>query len=190
MRASRPDSEVKGLWFVVARRYLLQSYGPEKLAECVAHLGEPYGTVLSDPLPSAWYPEEALQATLRTLDEVVVHGNPAELVSALEQCSLLAVHTFFRALLRLVPAPTMLRKVPTMWNLIRRGVGKVTVTADDRAATVQYAQFPYFDDERYRLLTLAAIQSLMVLCGRRDAEVTLGAHTRDSLTVHVAYAGP
>lgn len=187
MPAVRPLSEVKGLWFTVARRYLVETYGPGKLAECVAYLGEPWGPMLSDPLPSAWYPEEALQDTLRMLDEVVVGGDQEEFIRVLEQCSLLAVNTFFRALLRLVPAPTMLRKVPTMWTLIRRGVGKVVVEAEDTSAVVRYSEFPYFHDLRYRLLTLAAIQSLMILCGRRDARVRLGAHTHDSLLVHVAY---
>lgn len=187
MRAVPPLSEVKGLWFTVARRYLLETYGPDMLARCVEHLGEPWGLVLAEPLPSAWYPEEALQDTLRMLDELVVRGDEAEFVRILEQCSLLAVHTFFRALLRLVPAPTMLRKGPTMWSVIRRGAGKVTVETQETSAEVRYSQFPYFHDPRYRLLTLAAIQSLMILCGRRDARVRLGAHAHDSLVVHVSY---
>jgi hypothetical protein len=99
----------------------------------------------------------------------------------------MAVHHFFRALLRLVPPATMLRKVPTMWGLIRRGAGRVVVDADETHAVVRYGEFPYFDDLNYRLLTLGAIRSLMTLCGATGARVELGAHTRDSLRVDVTY---
>ncbi len=187
MATARPVSEVKGLWFTVGRRYLVERCGQAVFDECVERLGERHGPVLADALPSEWYPEETLQQTLAVLDVVVARGDQAAYVDMLEECSLLAVHHFFRALLRLVPPATMLRKVPTMWGLIRRGAGRVTVEADETQAVVRYEEFPYFDDVHYRLLTLAAIRSLMTLCGTRHAQVTLAAHTHDSLTVHVSY---
>jgi len=187
MGPSQPVSEVKGLWFTVGRKYILETYGQETLDACVARLGDRHGPVLAEPLSSAWYPEETLQQTLGVL-HVVVAGEDTELyVRMIEECSLIAVHHFFRALLRLVPPATMLRKVPKMWTLIRRGAGHVTVDADETHAVVRYSEFPYFDDVNYRLLTLGAIRSLMTLCGARHARVELAAHTHDSLTVDVAY---
>jgi hypothetical protein len=186
MRA-RPVSEVKGLWFTVGRRYVLERYGPELLDECVARLGERHGIVLAEPLPSAWYPEETLQQMLAVLDVVLARGDPGEFVQIIEECSLLAVNHFFRALLRLVPPATMLRKVPTMWGLVRRGVGRVAVDADETHGVVRYTDFPYFDDAHYRLLTIGALRSLMVLCERRDARVEIVQHTSDSLTMAVVY---
>jgi hypothetical protein len=183
----RPVSEVKGLWFTVGRRYVLERYGQDALDACAVRLGERHGAILRDPLPSAWYPEETLQQTLAALYIVVAQGDQAAYVEIVEGASLLAVHHFFRALLRLVPPPTMLRKVPTMWSLIRRGAGRVAVEADEAQAIVRYSEFPYFDDVHYRLLTLGAIRSLMTLCGAHDARVELAPHTHDSLTVHVAY---
>ena len=187
MARAKPLSEVKGLWFTVARRYLLERYGQETVDACIARLGERHGAVLAEPLPSQWYPEEALQQTLAVLDVVVSHGDQALYVSIIEECSLLAVHHFFRALLRLVPPATMLRKVPTMWSLIRRGAGKVAVDADEHHGVVRYSEFPYFDDVNYRLLTLGAIRSLMTLCGAEHARVELVGHTADSLIVDVVY---
>ena len=81
----------------------------------------------------------------------------------------------------------MLRKVPKMWNIIRRGAGGATVEADETHAVVRYHEFPYFDDANYRLLTLGAVRSLMTLCGARQARVELAAHSHDSLAVDVAY---
>jgi hypothetical protein len=187
MATARPVSEVKGLWFTVGRRHILERYGAETVDTIVTRLGDRHGPVFADPLPSEWYPEEALQQTLAVLDVVVARGDAAAFVDILEECSLLAVHHFFRALLRLVPPQTMLRKIPTMWALIRRGAGRVSVEADEAHAVVTYSEFPYFDDVHYRLLTLAAIRSLMTLCATKHARVTLGPHTHESLVVDVAY---
>jgi hypothetical protein len=188
MAAGRPTSEVKGLWFTVGRRYVVESYGQEMLDECVARLGDKHGRILAEALPSEWYPEETLQQTLAVLDVVVARGDDELFVRIIEEASLVAVHHFFRALLRLVPPQTMLRKVPTMWTLIRRGAGRVTVEADATRGAVHYAEFPYFDDVHYRLLTLGAIRSLMVLCGAQGARVELAAYTRDALDVDVVWA--
>src|ERR1019366_6605180 len=131
MAPSQPVNEVKGLWFTVGRKYILKTYGQETLDACVARLGERHGAVLAESLPSEWYPEETLQQTLGVLHVVVAQGDNALYVRIIEECSVLAVHHFFRALLRLVPPATMLRKVPKMWTLIRRGAGHVTVDADE-----------------------------------------------------------
>jgi hypothetical protein len=188
MAPSQPVNEVKGLWFTVGRKYILETYGQETFDACVARLGERHGAVLAEPLSSAWYPEETLQQTLGVLHVVVAREDTEVYVRIIEECSLLAVHHFFRALLRLVPPATMLRKVPKMWTLIRRGTGSVAVDADETHAVLRYRDFPYFDDVNYRLLTLGAVRSLMTLCGARQARVELAAHTHDSLTVDVAYS--
>jgi hypothetical protein len=187
MPSTRSPSEVKGLWFTVGRRYILENYGEEMLAACIARLGDKHGAIFAEALPSEWYPEEALQQTLGVLAMVVAGGDMDEYARVIEDCSLLAVHHFFRALLRLVPPATMLRKVPTMWGLIRRGAGKVVVEADEVHGIVRYSEFPYFDDVNYRFLSLGAIRSLMTLCGATKARVELAGHTRDSLRVDVSY---
>jgi hypothetical protein len=187
MPVKEPASEVKGLWFVVGRRYVLDHYGQEMLDDCVARLGERNGQALSAPIASQWYPEETLQQTLAVLDVVVAQGDQEAFSRILLECSLLAVNIFFRALLRLVPPPTMLRKIPTMWTLIRRGAGRVVVEADEVHAVVRYSEFPYFDDVHYRLLTIAAVRSLMVLCGARQARLDLAAYSPDTLTLEVSY---
>jgi hypothetical protein len=186
MPVKDPVSEVKGLWFVVGRRYVLEHYGQPTLDACVARLGG-HGHVLAEPIASEWYAEEALQQTLAVLDVVVAGGDQDAFVQILLECSLLAVNHFFRALLRLVPPATMLRKIPTMWTLIRRGSGRVVVDADETRSVIRYSEFPYFDDVHYRLLTLAAVRSLMVLCGARHARVDLAEYSPDTLTVHVSY---
>jgi hypothetical protein len=187
MNSVRPVSEVKGLWFTVGRSYIVETYGQEMLAQCVERLGDRHGRIFAEALPSEWYPEETLQQTLGVLDVVVARGDQREYVRMIEECSLVAVNRFFRALLRLVPPPTMLRKIPTMWTLIRRGAGRVTVEADDTHAVVRYSEFPYFEDVHYRLLTIGAIRALLTLCGARDGQVEVAAYTPDSITMDVRY---
>jgi hypothetical protein len=187
MPESRPVSEVKGLWFVVGRRYVLLNQGADALEQCIALLGEKHGAVLDAPMASAWYPEEALQQTLGVLDLVVARSDPAEFVRVVEGCSLMAINAFFRTLMRLVPPATMLRKIPTIWSLIRRGAGRVVVETGHEQAVVRYSEFPYFDDVHYRLLTLGAVRSLLTLCRAENARVDVTAHSIDTLTVQARW---
>jgi len=180
-------SEVKGLWFTIGRRYVLENFGQEVLDELTAHMGAEYGAVVTSALPSEWYPEAPLQRTLAAMNVVLAKKNPAEFVRIIEEASLLGIHHFFRALLRIVPPAMMLRKIPTMWSIMRRGSGHVEVETGDNSAVVQYSRFPYFDDTLYRLLTKGAIQSMMTLCGTPDAQVDLVKHTTDTLTVEVRW---
>jgi len=181
-----PPSEVKGLWFTIGRRYVLENAGQDALDALVAHMGPAHGAIIASALPSEWYPEETLQRTLAALNEVLAKGNPAEFVHTIEEASLLGIHHFFRALLRIVPPAMMLRKIPTMWNIMRRGPASVVVETGDSGGVVRYGRFPYFDDVRYRLLTQGAIQALMRLCGTK-ADVELREHTSDSLVVEVSW---
>jgi hypothetical protein len=178
-------SEVKGLWFTVGRRYVLENFGQDALDEVTAHMGAEHGAVVTTALPSEWYPEATLQRTLAALNVVLAKKNPAEFVRMTEEASLLGIHHFFRALLRIVPPALMLRKIPTMWSIMRRGPAHVEVETGPSGGVVRYSGFPYFDDTLYRLLTKGAIQSMMTLCGTRDAQVELVKHTSDTLTVEV-----
>lgn len=181
-----PPSEVKGFWFTVPRRYVLENLGQDALDAVIAHMGPAHGAILDSALSSEWYPEETLRRMLAAYFTVLAKGEAAEFVRIVEETSLVAIHHFFRALLRLVPPAMMLRKIPTMWNIMRRGPGRVAVETSDTGGFVHYSHFPYFDDTLYRLLTKGAIQALMRLCDTR-ADVVLREHTSDSLVVEVRW---
>jgi hypothetical protein len=55
------QSEVKGLWFVVARHYLVDRYGTELLVRMAELLAPALRPALLEPMRSAWYPEACLQ---------------------------------------------------------------------------------------------------------------------------------
>jgi hypothetical protein len=108
-------------------------------------------------------------------------------VEAMDGCTMIGISRFFRALLRVATPAFVLRQVPTMWRQIRRGDARVSVTIDGDRARIQYAQFPYFSDENYRLLTEGSLRAVVRTCTGHAPKVTLLRSTSDSLNVEVQW---
>ena len=182
-----PQSEVKGLWFVVARRYLVDRINPDLPAQMAALVAPELQSAILDPMRSAWYPEACLQEFMRAYDQLVTHGDKKRLIAAFEECTLNGVHRFFQALLRLTSPDFLLRKTPVLWNYVRRNQGSVSVETNEHRAIVRYVDFPYFDDFRYRLLALGTLRPLATLCGGTDPRAEEVGYGKDWLTVEVTY---
>ncbi len=182
-------SEVKGLWFVVARRYLIDHHDPD-LPRRMAELVDPALTAaILDPMRSNWYPEACLQQFMQAFDELVTHGDRKRLTATFEECTLQGVHRFFQALLRLTSPDFLLKKTPTLWNYVRRGAGYVTVEADEARAIVRYRDFPYFEDRNYHLLALGTLRPLATLCGGTNPRADALDYGKDWLDVEVRFHG-
>jgi hypothetical protein len=181
------QSEVKGLWFVVAKRYLIDRYDPELPARMAALVDEPLRHAFLDPVRSGWYPEACLTQFMRAFDELVTHGDQRKLVLAFEECTLQGVHRFFQALLRLTTPEFLLRRTPVLWSYVRRNQGRLTVEADPQRAIIRYVDFPYFDDVNYRLLALGTLRPLATLCGGTSPRADVLGYGRDWLDVEVRY---
>ena len=180
-------SEVKGLWFVVARRYLIDRHSPELPLRMAALVAPELRAAILEPMHSAWYPEACLQEFMRTFDELVTRGDRRKLIAAFEECTLNGVHRFFQALLRLTSPDFLLRKTPVLWHYVRRNQGDVLVEADGTRAIVRYVDFPYFDDVRYRLLALGTLRPLATLCGGTNPRAEEVGYGKDWLTVELRY---
>lgn len=183
------QSEVKGLWFVVARRYIVDHHDPELPFKIASLIDPELKDVILDPMRSAWYPEAALQQFMAAFDELVTRGDQKRLVAAFEECTLQGVHRFFQALLRLTSPDFLLRKTPTLWSYVRRGQGTLTVETDESHAIVRYRDFPYFDDVRYRLLALGTLRPLATLCGGTNPRAEVLDYGKEWLDVNVTYTG-
>jgi hypothetical protein len=181
------QSEVKGLWFAVARRYIIDRHDPELPARMAELVAPELRHAILDPMRSAWYPEACLQEFMRAFDELVTHGDRKRLLAVFEECTLNGVHRFFQALLRLTSPDFLLRKTPVLWNYVRRNQGSVSVDADEKRAIVRYVDFPYFDDVRYRLLALGTLRPLATLCGGTSPKAEEVGYGKDWLTVEVRY---
>lgn len=184
---SLAPNEVKGSWFVSARRSIA-SEKPESLPELLRHIDAPYREALSDPLASHWYPEEALQQLFAAMHRVLAEGDRDEFIRWMERTTEMGIRHFFRFLVRLSTPSFVVRQIPNMWKQIRRGPGKVAVDVGEGIATVRYSEFPYFTDPLYRAFTKASLRALMRVCTSREVEVRIEDQGPDWLTVSIVYA--
>ncbi len=178
------ESEVKGAWFVSAHAFLAAE--PGALERVLAEVPESHRNALADPSAGRWYPEVTLQETLGAFRRV--HARTAnDFVAAIDACTVIGTSRFFRALLSLTTPGFVLRRVPTMWRQVRRGPGGVTVMTDAAEALLTYENFPYFDDENYRLLTVGSLRALVRICTGAAPTVTIEDATGTSLRVTVRW---
>ena len=163
-------SEVKGSWFVTGQRVLASR--PDSVRDAVRAALPPEARGPFDgPLASEWYPEETLQAVLSALYDVVAEGEPERFEELMEETVEHGIHRFFSVVLKLSRPGFVLRQIPTMWKMIRRGPGHVRVEGAPGGSHVRYADFPFFADMHYRVLTRASIRVLLRQAGVRPAEV-------------------
>ena len=113
-------SEIKGIWFVTARRLLLEKH-PRDLESVVFAMPREHRSAMAEPLASRWYPEEALQAALGAVHRLVARGDKDAMIDLLEDCTVIGINTFFRIALRLTSTSFALRLVPASWDHLRRG---------------------------------------------------------------------
>jgi hypothetical protein len=179
------QSELKGLWFAIARRTLLAEYGEATLNGVLARIPEAHRHALEDPVISAWYPEISFQQCLAAVESEVTPGQ-LQFERFIEQCTERGVNLLFSILLRLSTPGFVLKRVPTMWRQLRRGAGQVVVETDQAVTTLHYTGFPFFDDERYRWLTIGSLRSLVRTCIGEAPHLEVIYQTRDSLGVRIS----
>jgi hypothetical protein len=179
------ESEVKGVWFVALRHYLLDHQGPDRFAEVLSAMPEAHREALENPLTSSWYAEAALSAALRAVETAVARGKERLFVNLIEEATEKAIARFFRVLLRVTSPQFVLNQVPTLWRQVRRGRGQVAVTAEHNVVTIRYTDFPYFDDRRYQLLTEGTLRALVRVAAKRNVVVRIADHGSDWLTARI-----
>jgi hypothetical protein len=180
-------SEVKGVWFLTAKRSTIGRKGSQVWDAVVASLPEEYRGAMADPLASEWYPEELFGLMLERLETFVAEGDPARLATFLEEGTIEGISRFFRSVLGLATPAFVLRRLPALWKLVRRGAGTVSVEADATGATVRYSGNPFWGDARYRTLTTCTLRALLRMCTGHEASVREGSFTRDTFVVHIEY---
>lgn len=179
--------EVKGVWFVTARKEVEASFGADALEVLTQAVRAPHRAAIAEPVASAWYPEEALQACLHSLRLDLVSGQAVRFGEVLERCTERGMGTFFSALVRASTPRFIIGQVPTMWDRIRRGPGFVEVEHGDGESLVRYQRFPYFDDPIYEQLTECSVRALVRVCTKQEPEVSVERVTKDELDLRVRY---
>lgn len=181
-------SEVKGLWFVSARRYALERHGAEALAEVIATMKPRWRAALESPLASAWYAEEAMRDAFAAASTVLAQGNEARIIEMFEGCALYGVTHFWRIALRVASTEFAVRMLPSTWRHMRRGPGKMAVEVDGERARVLYTSFPYFDDLNYRLLVIGTLRPLLRISTGAEPRISIAGYGTSWLTAEIEFA--
>ena len=179
--------EVKGVWFVTARRHILQQHGEDTLHAVAQTLSAAHRPMLLEPLASAWYAEEVFQEMMKAVMYALADGDEARFSRFIEECTELGVNTFFRILLRITSIGFLMRKMPALSKQYRRNDSICTVEEDAAGATLRWKAFPFLFDRNYRLFTVGTLVKTGELCtGVRPTGEVLE-HGRDTMTVRITY---
>ena len=179
--------EVKGVWFVTARRHILQEYGEAKLHAVSRAAREGNENVILEPLPSAWYHEDVFQDMMRAVMSEICSDDPHTFGQFLEECTVLGVNTFFRILLRITSVAFLMRKMPGLSKQYRRNDSVCTVDADEHRAILKWKAFPYFDDRNYRIFLVSQLVKTAELCTGARPKGEILEYGVDTCTAQVIY---
>lgn len=180
-------SEVKGAWFVTARRYVLQDHGPEVLARYVAAAPEASREGIGEPVVSRWYPESVMHDALEAFFQEVCDRDASRFTSAMERCAVLGTHWFLQILVSATTPRYLLRLLPAALRQIRRGSVRAVVDVRDASATIRFAGQPYSDHPCYRMATPAILRAILRLCVGPSARATLTHFDTSTQVVELAW---
>ncbi len=183
-------SEVKGAYFCTARAYVEDVHGHDRLKRLVASMPVAHRAVMADPLPSSWYPEEALRDALEAFHEVVAEGDDQRFGEMMEECVRRGTHRFFRALLAITSPSFLLRSYPAVVSVLRRGPSRVQIEPRERDTLVRHVDLPFADDPRYQITGSAGLRSILQLTTRRSVQVSVVRAAPTLLELSVAMAQP
>ena len=180
-------AQVKGVWFVTAKRHVLESLGASTLHAIARAMNPDHQAILLEPLPSLWYPEEVLQDALQAVYHVHAQLDARVFSEFIEACTVLGVHSFFRVLLRISSPAYLLRQMPAISLQYRRNDWVCEVDAGAQSATLTWRKCPYLADRVYRLYCAAMISKCVELCTGKRPTVDVVGHGADWMTLRVQY---
>ena len=180
--------EVKGAYFVVARRHVLEAFGEDVLEHVIAEMPVAHREALEEPSGSAWYPETYLSSAQRAVADAVCDGNLDHFERIMESCVELGVNTFFRVLLGVTTPDFLLRQYPTLYTRVRRGCSRVQVERSGPRTFIHYLDFPNAHDELYHRTVCATFKVLIGLTGQSLSGVRITQFSHSSITASVDLA--
>jgi len=179
--------EVKGVWLVTMRRYLQDGRREGTFERYVACVPAELRDTIRDPVVSQWYPETVMCHALEALYDAGARRDDDAFVRAMEECTVLGTHTFFKALLSVTSPRRVLKLLPTAMRHHRRGPLQLKLDIRDRDATLRFLGHPYSDHPQYRLATPAIVRATMRLCVGVSASAELVSYDATTQIVDVAW---
>jgi hypothetical protein len=186
MRAVR-EPQAKGIWFVTARRQLLDTHGEEALRRVADRMGEAHAHALTDPLASAWYPEASFQRAMAAVAEEICGSDPDRFIDFIEACTVQGINRFLRIILSMTSPAYVLAKMPVLWARHRQYGGRLHVEIGDQHARLDYTEFPFFDDRNYRLFARGVLRKTLEVSSGVRPDVIVRDYATDRLLLDVYF---
>ena len=183
--ATEPTHLVKGNVFVTVREWLTREHGREAYDDLLGAMPEDHAAEVRDPLPSIWHPEEVHQSMLHGLHAVFCDRDSRRYRDAIAELTILGVHKFARLILQMSSNAFVLRRLPTLWRVIRRGPATTDVEQREGLTTIRYGAFPFYGDELYRLYILGVLTGIVRVSAGADPEVRVVSHDVDRMRVEL-----
>ncbi len=175
------------MWFVSAMDYLEAHRSAEDIERVVAGLLPPHRAIAQDPLPSQWYPEEALQDLIAALHHVLCDDDDDTFRDLCREVANHGFGRFFRLLASLSSPRFVFRQLPTIWGLARRSGAEVTTETSADGAILHVRNFPYYADPRHRMLNVGTMLALCDVAGCKDPAVRVLDHGADWIDVEIRF---
>lgn len=178
------DHEIKGSAFVTLLRWA-DEHRPGEVPAFLAALSPTDRDIVREALPSAFYPEELHHRVLVAAHSVFAREDLRAFERMIAACTSLGVQTFARLVLSFASTRFLLRRMPTLWSVLRRGPATLTVEQTEGHTDLHYRSFPFFRDHLYRHYFRALLGAVVEPTLGRTPSVEIVDHGPDWLDVRI-----
>lgn len=185
MTVSEPTHLVKGNVFVTVREWLVREHGESAYADLLDAMPAAHAAEVREPMPSIWHPEEVHQSMLHALNQVFCDRDPERYREAIAELTILGVHKFARLVLQMSSNAFVLRRLPTLWRIIRRGPATTEIEQQRGLTRIRYGSFPFYGDELYRTYILGVLTGIVRISAGVDPDATVVTHGDDRMLVEL-----
>ncbi|MBL4684603.1 MAG: hypothetical protein JKY37_08455 [Nannocystaceae bacterium] len=174
-------AQVKTLTFTTLRGFLLEHFDAEANRRIRGELDLQTRTLLDEAEPGAWALELQMQALMRAVYEQVLRRDDDAYLEFARALAAVGITRFMKIFLSLASARFVLRRIPVVWDRLRRNAGQVTTELAPGVVRIRYQNFPFFGDKLYRLLSIANCQALVFAATNRIPPARVVEYSDDSL---------
>lgn len=182
---SGQDHEIKGSAFVTLLRWASVER-PGAVPAFFDALPPTDREPVRGALPSTYHPEALHQRVLGAAFTTFAAGDLDAYEAMIGACTLLGVQTFARLVLGFTSPAFLVRRLPALWGVLRRGPATLTVEQVGPTSVLRYREFPFFGDRLYRHYFRALLGAVVTPTLGHAPVVELLGHGADWLDVEIA----
>ncbi len=143
--------------------------------------------MLESAEPGGWIDERLMLNVMETLLRVGFAGESAAFQAFARRLAAAGISRFMKIFLSLTSARFALRRVPVVWNHMRRNAGEVIACRHGNGVRLNYVGFPFFEHEAYRLLSIANCEALALAAAGEVPCACIESWSPDSLQLYFEF---